>query len=72
MITEIGIIAGEIWELLEHEDSVELSDAVKRLLCDQKVAYMALGWLAREGHILFRNKNGVTFVELNKRIETHV
>lgn len=72
MITEIGIIAGEIWELLEREDSVELSDAVKRLLCDQKVAYMALGWLAREGHVLFRRESGVTFVELNKRIETHV
>ncbi len=72
MLTEIGIVAGEIWELLEHEKSIELSDVVRRLPFEEKLTFMALGWLSREGHILFVNKNGIVFIELNKRSEANV
>lgn len=65
MLTAIGIAAGEIWELLEREKSVELADAARRLPFKEMLTFMALGWLSRESHILFVNKNGQTFIELN-------
>lgn len=73
MITEIGIAAGEIWNYLElkgrtgFDEILIIEEPLK-----EKIMLMALGWLAREGHVLFREENGVTFVELNKRLETHV
>ena len=54
MITEIGIIAGEIWHHLdEHGESV-FSRVVSGIDRPRDLALMSLGWLAREGHVLVR------------------
>lgn len=72
MMTEIGIAAGDIWNHLELKGRTGMDDLLSVHPKNERIALMALGWLAREGHVLFKVENGVTFVELNKRLETHV
>ena len=52
MITEIGIIAGEIWHYLEKHNKVLLEDLVKGIKRPRDLVLMSLGWLSREGHVL--------------------
>ncbi|MDP8260062.1 MAG: winged helix-turn-helix domain-containing protein [Candidatus Gygaella obscura] len=56
MITEIGIIAGEIWHYLEQNPEVKLSDLTKLIDKPRDFILMSLGWLAREGHIKLDTK----------------
>ncbi len=52
MITEIGIVAGEIWHILDETEECPLS-----LLCarlgerPRDLILMSVGWLCREGHV---------------------
>lgn len=52
MITEIGIVAGEIWHILDETGGCNLS-----LLCarlgerPRDLILMSLDWLCREGHV---------------------
>jgi hypothetical protein len=57
MITEIGIIAGEIWNLLDSRENVYLSQIIEEIKQPQELMLMSLGWLAREGHVLL-SKDG--------------
>jgi hypothetical protein len=52
MITEIGIVAGEIWHFLDQRGEVTLSDLTKGIDKPRDNILMSLGWLAREGHVL--------------------
>ena len=52
MITEIGIVAGEIWHYLDQHGEVKLSDLVKGIDKSRDNVLMSLGWLAREGHVV--------------------
>jgi hypothetical protein len=51
MITEIGIIAGDIWYLLEKRGDLPLTEIYNRLGHQKDHILMSIGWLAREGHI---------------------
>jgi len=51
MIIEIGVIAGDIWNLLEERDSASLTEIYNRLSHQKDHILMSIGWLAREGHI---------------------
>lgn len=61
MITIIGVVAGEIWSLLEEKGDLPLDELKEELLAhkvivddievDEKVIYMGLGWLVREGFV---------------------
>jgi hypothetical protein len=56
MITEIGIVAGEIWHYLdEHHESLfsEVASGIER---PKELVLMSLGWLAREGHVIVRQE----------------
>ena len=58
MITEIGIVAGEIWHYLdEHPGEAAFSNVVKGIQRSKELALMSLGWLAREGHVIVRQEN---------------
>lgn len=52
MITEIGIVTGEIWHILDETGGCNLN-----LLCarlgerPRGLILMSLGWLCREGHV---------------------
>ncbi len=63
MITQIGIVAGEIWSLLEEYGDMFLTELMERikeqnLEIKKEVVLMSLGWLAREGHLIVRDDNG--------------
>ncbi len=53
MITEIGIVAGDIWHYLDqHGGEVKLSDLIRGIDKPRDNILMSLGWLAREGHVI--------------------
>jgi len=54
MITEIGIVAGEIWHFLDQKGEVSLTDLAKGIDRSRDNVLMSLGWLAREGHVILR------------------
>lgn len=49
VIEDIGNVAGEIWHLLKERKELSTSGVVSEIKASQSTAYMALGWLAREG-----------------------
>jgi hypothetical protein len=52
MITEIGIVAGDIWHYLDQHKTSTLSQLALSIDKKRDVALMSLGWLAREGHVI--------------------
>ena len=61
MFHTIGEAAGDIWRILKEEESLSLSAAVRRIKQPQKVAYMGIGWLAREDKLVFtETKRGIS------------
>lgn len=54
MITEIGIIAGEIWHFLDENGQVTLEELINGIDKPKDIVLMSLGWLAREGHVLVK------------------
>ena len=56
MITEIGIVAGEIWHYLDGHGETLFLAVVKGIERPKDLALMSLGWLAREGHVLVRQE----------------
>ncbi|MFH1768498.1 MAG: winged helix-turn-helix domain-containing protein [Candidatus Omnitrophota bacterium] len=57
MITEIGIVGGEIWGFVEKRSQVTLSEIIKEIDRPKELIFMSLGWLAREGHILLKKED---------------
>lgn len=51
MITEIGIVAGEIWHYLDRHERATLDALTQGINRPKELILMSLGWLAREGHI---------------------
>ena len=52
MITEIGIVAGDIWHYLDQHKGTKLSQLIKGIDKSRDLVMMSLGWLAREGHVI--------------------
>jgi len=67
MITEIGIVAGEIWNFIEKKQSVPLDAIVDELKRNRDLILMSLGWLSREGHVTLAPTDRGYLVTLNKR-----
>jgi hypothetical protein len=57
MITEIGIVAGEIWHFLDQHGETNLSTLVNAIDKPRDNILMSLGWLAREGHVVLQEYN---------------
>lgn len=55
MITEIGIVAGDIWHYLDQHKSATLGELVRGTDKNHNVVLMSLGWLAREGHVIMED-----------------
>ncbi len=66
MITEIGIVAGEIWHYLDEHGESRLSAVVKGIERPKELTLMSLGWLAREGHAIVRQEDRDWRVTLRK------
>ena len=67
MITEIGIVAGEIWHYLDEHGEVLFSKLVAGIERSKELALMSLGWLAREGHVIVRQDGQDFRVELRRQ-----
>jgi hypothetical protein len=53
MITQIGLVAGEIWEYLDnHGKEGRLESIINDLGRERTLVLMSIGWLAREGHVV--------------------
>ncbi len=66
MITEIGIIAGDIWHCLDSHGEVLLSELEKYLDRSEELLLMSVGWLAREGHVILVKTDGDYKISLRK------
>jgi len=54
VITEIGIVAGEIWHYLDSHGEVFFSRMQEGIGQPRDLALMSVGWLAREGHVIVK------------------
>jgi hypothetical protein len=68
MITEIDIVAGDIWHFLDQHGEVLLSDLVKGVEKPRDDILMSLGWLAREGHVILQQIDSDYKVSLRKDV----
>ncbi|MDD2688757.1 MAG: winged helix-turn-helix domain-containing protein [Candidatus Omnitrophica bacterium] len=66
MITEIGIVAGDIWHFLDQHGEVSLSSLIKGIDKPRDNVLMSLGWLAREGHVVVQQVNAEYKISLRK------
>lgn len=66
MITEIGIVAGEIWHYLDGHKDARFSQLVTGIDRPKELALMSLGWLAREGHVVVRQEGSDLRVGLRR------
>ena len=69
MITEIGIVAGEIWHYLDQHGDTLLSVLIKGIDKPRDNILMSLGWLAREGHVLLQQEGNEYRVSLRKDVQ---
>lgn len=67
MITEIGIVAGDIWHYLDQHQKGTLDDMVASIKKPKGLILMGLGWLAREGHVTLVEKSGTYEATLTRR-----
>ncbi len=66
MITEIGIVAGEIWHYLDSHGEALLSEMAKNIDKPRDLILMSVGWLAREGHVVLVSLDGNYRISLRK------
>lgn len=65
MEEQIGSAAGQVWTYLaKRKAPVSLTDLPKLVDLKPQLAYMGLGWLAREGKLCYETKAGKTTVGL--------
>ena len=69
MITEIGIVAGDIWHFLDQQGEVTLSVLVRGIDKPRDNVLMSLGWLAREGHVIVQQTDSEYKISLRKDAE---
>ena len=64
MITQIGIVAGEIWHHLDKNGEVLFSQLASGIKQPRDLTLMSVGWLAREGHVIVREDGKDYWVSL--------
>ncbi len=67
MITEIGIVAGEIWDFLDKYGQVSLEQLMVGIGKPRELTLMSLGWLSREGHVLVKGDGLDYQISLRKK-----
>ncbi len=67
MITKLGIVAGEIWHLLDKSEKVDLAKIIEKVDAHRDVILMSIGWLAREGHIVLEGDTPNHVVSLRRQ-----
>lgn len=66
MITQIGLVAGDIWHYLDTHKDVTFKELIRNVKKSPEIILMGLGWLGREGHVVIIEKDGDYEVSLRK------
>ncbi len=66
MITEIGIVAGDIWHYLDDHGKVTLRQLADNIDKPRDIILMSVGWLAREGHVILEGEGPNYEISLRK------
>ncbi|HEV56717.1 MAG TPA: hypothetical protein ENN87_04375 [Phycisphaerales bacterium] len=62
----IGNVAGQIWGVLNsHKNPVNVTDLPKLIKAKPQIVYQGLGWLAREGKVVYHERSGKVAVSLS-------
>lgn len=64
MIEKIGINAGKVWTVLDEAGRENVKVIKKSTKLTDKDLYAALGWLAREGKIVWEDVEKECFISL--------
>ena len=67
MITELGIVAGEIWHALDQKGEQTFQELCRTLERPREVVLMSLGWLCREGQVQLVRQGEDYRVNLKRR-----
>lgn len=62
---DVGTNAGKIWRLLAERGDMSIRKIGEVTHCKESLIFLALGWLARENKIRFRDDSDMLYVELN-------
>lgn len=66
MKEKIGKIAGEIWKYLGEHQEVTPTELIRELSGTERTVCMAIGWLAREDKIEFKQEGRTSYINLKK------
>ncbi len=66
MITEIGIVAGDIWHYLDEHGEVTLRQLADNIDKPRDIILMSVGWLSREGHVVLEGEGPNYEISLRK------
>jgi len=67
MLDKIGKTAGLVWDLLGEKGEMAISQLPKTVKEKQDIVYQAVGWLAREGKIIYIQKKNSVSVSLSEQ-----
>jgi hypothetical protein len=64
MKEKIGLDAGNIWKVLDAQGVKSVKELKKATKLVDKEIYTAIGWLAREEKLIFRQEENDLFISL--------
>jgi len=64
MKEKIGIDAGNVWKILDDQGTKSVKELKKAAKLTDKEIYAAIGWLAREEKLAFRQEEDDWFISL--------
>jgi len=66
MTERIGTTAGKVWQVLRKQEEADIQRLPRMLEEKPVIVNQALGWLAREGKLEYREQGDRLFVALNR------
>lgn len=63
--TRIGLNAGKVWRILNEKGELSTFELCRELGLTFEEVAVAIGWLARENKISFREKDNMLFVKID-------
>ena len=63
---KVGETAGKIWGILKQKEEVNISQLPKLVKEKSDITYQAIGWLAREGKIIYNGEKSKVYLTLTE------
>ncbi len=71
MTERIGATAGKVWQALKKQDEADIRQLPRIVAEKPVIVNQALGWLAREGKLEYREQGDRLLVALNRTERGH-